>query len=329
MDEIEDKTILNGYFLRDNSFEEMQEIVGRPNSVLHWTYAILVSLVFFGAIAFFSSFECRDIIPTNVQITNTVPVVSIMTTRSGYVKRVFVSNGETVEKNAPLLTFADASEYQSVQIRKELVQAWIDNSIKREQLRKRFMEASDVAGELQMSFSSYGMQLSAPNIDDESLKYLSLNLLSEIGLWMSRYVLFSPISGQICYIPGVGENLYLNAGSLLGRVIPKEKGRVVGKAMLAASYRSRIEIGSKCIIELPPYPSEDYGQLEGVVEQISSVAIVDGTYLVDISFPNGLVTNVGREISEVDELIGTASIVATNQKLGNLVLNPLRKIFRK
>ncbi len=329
MDEIDNKARLNDHSLRDSHSEEMQEIIGRSYSGLHWVYAMLILFVLFGVVVLFSSFECKDIISTDVQITNTVPVVSLVTTNSGYIKKVFVYDGEIVEKNAPLVTFADASEYQSVQIGKELVQAWLNNEINRVQLRKKFMDSGDVVGELQRSFSAFGMQLNAPNVDDESLKYLSLNLLSEIGMWMRRHILFSPISGKICYVPGVGEHLYLNAGSILGKVIPEEKGKFIGRAMLSASCRYRVKIGDKCIIEMPPYPREDYGQLEGVVEQISSVPIVDNTFLVDISFPNGLVTNVGQEIAEVCELNGTASFVGTNQKLRNLVWDPFRKFFHK
>lgn len=50
-------------------------------------------------------------------------------------------------------------------------------------------------------------------------------------------------------------------------------------------------------------------------------------YVLEISLPNGLMTNYGRQLPVSRELKGTADIILANRNLLERLLAPLRKVI--
>lgn len=89
---------------------------------------------------------------------------------------------------------------------------------------------------------------------------------------------------------------------------------------------SKVKNGQTVQIKLESYPFEEFGMLLGKVRSISSVP-KDNHYLIDVEFPDGLVTSYGKRLDFRQEMKGTASIVTEELSLFDRIFNQFRKIY--
>ena len=72
----------------------------------------------------------------------------------------------------------------------------------------------------------------------------------------------------------------------------------------------------------------EYGLVRGKVTNVSLVP-EDNFYMVEIDFPNGLVTNYGNDLTMQNQLVGKAEIITEDLKLIQRVFNPLKALWRE
>jgi hypothetical protein len=146
-------------------------------------------------------------------------------------------------------------------------------------------------------------------------------LLNAINLWKERYLLFSPIEGELEYLGFWRENTFVQSGEELFTVIPN-KNNIVGELMIPATGAGKVEIGQSVNIKISKFPYYEYGIIIGRVESVSRITnkikIQDGfmeAYQVIISFPNGMVTNFNRNLALDFETKGGAEIITRRKRL--------------
>jgi archaellum component FlaC len=92
---------------------------------------------------------------------------------------------------------------------------------------------------------------------------------------------------------------------------------------LPAQGAGKIKAGDAVIVKLDNYPFQEYGSIKGKVERISLTSNplkqnnqnqIDA-YLVDISLPNGLRTNYGKQLGFKYEIKGIGDIVSNQRNL--------------
>jgi glutamate mutase epsilon subunit len=83
-----------------------------------------------------------------------------------------------------------------------------------------------------------------------------------------------------------------------------------------------VKIGQTANVKINNYPYDEYGLLKGVVKSVSritnKVQTKNGTgdaYLVVVAFPEGTVTNFGKQLSLDFESKGTAEIITKRKQL--------------
>ena len=86
-------------------------------------------------------------------------------------------------------------------------------------------------------------------------------------------------------------------------------------------------VGQRVHIRLNNYPDQEFGYVRGEVKSISPAPTEDDMYVLEISLPNGLMTNYGRQLPVSRELKGTADIILANRNLLERLLAPLRKVI--
>lgn len=158
-------------------------------------------------------------------------------------------------------------------------------------------------------------------VKDQSLS----NLQNAIISWNKRYLITAPIKGRITFLEDWSDGNYVESGKQLFW-IESEYSNAIGKVKLPMFKSSKVKNGQTVQIKLESYPFEEFGMLLGKVRSISSVP-KDNHYLIDVEFPDGLVTSYGKRLDFRQEMKGTASIVTEELSLFDRIFNQFRKIY--
>ena len=146
-------------------------------------------------------------------------------------------------------------------------------------------------------------------------------LSNAIGLWKERYLELSPISGELEYLGFWKNNSFVQAGEELFTIIP-DRNDVTGEVMIPSFGVGKVKLGQTANIKINNYPYEEYGMLKGKVKSLSRLTnklktqngIIDA-YLIEIAFPDGMVTNFGKTLPLDFETKGSAEIITKSKRL--------------
>ena len=154
------------------------------------------------------------------------------------------------------------------------------------------------------------------------------NLQTQIKLWEQTYILKSPIDGIITFTKVWSINQNVVAGDKVMTVIPKDASRILGKLTIPVSGSGKVKSGQKVNIKLTNYPYMEYGMIEGKIKSISLIPS-DNTYIAEVEFPDGLITNYGKKIEFSQEMQGSAEIVTDDIRLIERFFNPIKSLLKK
>lgn len=103
----------------------------------------------------------------------------------------------------------------------------------------------------------------------------------------------------------------------------KNKG-ITGVLTISKSDSKKIKIGQKVIVKLYDFPYQDYGILEGRVQNISAHLNKKNDCYVSVIFPKILKTSFNKNISFDKELKGNAEIVIQDLEIIDAIFHQLR-----
>ena len=151
-------------------------------------------------------------------------------------------------------------------------------------------------------------------------------LFSAIQGWKLTYCLYAPIAGKVAYASYWNENQFVHAGDTVCMVVPENREKIFGRSRLPLARSGKVAKGQQVIVRFINFPDEEYGRVEGIVEDISLIPSFD-SYQVSISFPNGLTTNYGKTLPLQYEMTATAEIVTADLTILERLVQPFRKII--
>lgn len=154
------------------------------------------------------------------------------------------------------------------------------------------------------------------------------SLMNEITSWELNYSLLSPMVGRVAFTKYWNDNQYVPAGEEIFSVVPEENEQLVGKALLPAQRSGKVKVGQRVIVRFTNYPDQEFGVVNGLVAVISQVPM-ENEYMVEIAFPDGLVTNYGKLLPVSHEMKATAEIVTEELRLIERFFQPLKKILKE
>ena len=92
--------------------------------------------------------------------------------------------------------------------------------------------------------------------------------------------------------------------------------------MIPAQGAGKVEVGQQANVKLLKYPYDEYGYLRGkggsisrITNNINTENGTTATYLVTVSFPDGMKTNFGRELPLDFETQGQVEIITKRKQL--------------
>ncbi|MFK7771492.1 MAG: HlyD family secretion protein [Saprospiraceae bacterium] len=163
--------------------------------------------------------------------------------------------------------------------------------------------------------------------DGKNEKSISLKeqidiLLSEIENWKQKYLVISPMDGQVSFPKVMNENQFLKNGDEIMTIVPQGGvGEMIGKALLPAANNGKVEEGFEINIRLDGYPYQEFGVVKAKVKS-KSILPQDGNYLVELKMSDSLITTYGRLIPFQQEMGGTGNIITKDRRI-------LERIFDK
>lgn len=159
------------------------------------------------------------------------------------------------------------------------------------------------------------------------LKNALAQLRAQIEAWKHSYLLESPAEGTVTYMTVWGKNQNVTVGETVFMVQPQDSLRVLGKALLPLQGAGKVQPGQRVHIRLDNYPDQEFGYVKGNVESISPAPTEDGEYVLEISLPEGLLTNYGKQLPAAKELKGSADIILADRNVLERLLAPLWKVM--
>jgi len=146
-------------------------------------------------------------------------------------------------------------------------------------------------------------------------------LSNAVNLWKERYLQYAPIDGELEYLGFWRDNSFIQSGQELFSIIP-DKNNILGEVMIPSFGAGKVEAGQTANVKINNYPYDEYGLLKGTVKSVSritnKVQTQNGTgdaYLVVVSFPDGTITNFGKQLPLDFESKGTAEIITKRKRL--------------
>jgi len=124
------------------------------------------------------------------------------------------------------------------------------------------------------------------------------------------------------------ENQNITNGDRVLAIVPEDVGEVIGKVELPVRGSGKVKEGLDVNVKFDNYPYMEYGLVRGRVKSVSLVP-EDSFYMVEITFPNGLVTNYDNELQMQSQLMGQAEIITEDLRLIQRIFNPLKSLWKE
>ncbi len=156
--------------------------------------------------------------------------------------------------------------------------------------------------------------------------YQTLN--NELLLWEQQFLIKSPISGKVTVFDIWNKYQNVSVGETLFTVVPNDLEGIIGRVTLPIRNSGKVKIGQKVIIKLANYPFEEWGNLEGEIQNISEVPKQgeEAFYTLYIKLDE-LSTSYGKQVDFKQEMQGTAEIVIEELTILQRIFYQLRKVF--
>jgi HlyD family secretion protein len=192
-------------------------------------------------------------------------------------------------------------------------------TITNNKIRRTELESS--IGELKLQreekLSTFNNEIAA------SLKQLE----SQLRDWEQKYLLRSPIDGNVSFFKHRTNNQFINQGEEIMRIMP-DSSNIFAEVLMPVAGSGKVEIGQRVNIRLDNYPSHEYGLLIGSVERISGLP-KENMYSIQVRLPKGLTTTYKKKLPPRQEMQGSAEIITKDLRLTDRILNQFRTLVDK
>jgi len=157
---------------------------------------------------------------------------------------------------------------------------------------------------------------------------IALNLhaiRNQIDNWQKSYLVTAPTAGKLSYLKTLNQNQFIQAGDFIFAIVP-ENETYLGIINIPAKGVGKVKAGQAVRIKLDNFPYQEYGQINGVVQNISLLANEE-TYRAEIALSEGLTTSYNKHLEFTPEMMGTAEIITEDLSMMERAFYSIRSIF--
>lgn len=158
-------------------------------------------------------------------------------------------------------------------------------------------------------------------------------LLAQIQNWEETFLLRAPCDGAVTFTKYWQQNQNINAGEIMMTVVPLGEKKIIGKILLPPQGAGKVKAGQTVNIKFDHFPYMEYGMVKVTIHNISLVPVQTGekekAYMLEVQFPDRLLTTYHKELDFSQEMTGTAEIITEDLRLFDRFLNPIRAVFQR
>ena len=154
-------------------------------------------------------------------------------------------------------------------------------------------------------------------------------LISAVDKWKNTYILTAPSAGNILFQTNIQENQVVAVNQEIFYIGTQQNNLPIGQIQIAQDNLGKVKIGQKVIIRFNSYPSEEFGNVDGIVESISEIPEKDNSYLVKVKLPNGLTTNYHKLLIFRNGMVANADVITEDKSLAVKILYQFRKALQR
>ena len=140
-------------------------------------------------------------------------------------------------------------------------------------------------------------------------------------------MIISSTNGTVSFQQFLGENQFVKTDETLLSILPTYKEALVGRMSIPSINSGKVISGQKVLIKLDNYRYQEFGIVEGRVQNISLTPDDQGNYYVDVILTKGLKTSYNKPLPFDKELKGKAEIVTQDLRLIERFFYQIRKLL--
>jgi len=153
-------------------------------------------------------------------------------------------------------------------------------------------------------------------------------LISKINWWKKKYLIVSPISGNISFGKIWSENQKVTQGENLFTIIPNDN-KILAKIHVPLQGIGKIKEGQKILIDLSSYPSQEFGFIESKVQKISLVSNEEKMYKIEAKLDSNIITTFNKEIYFIPNMEGAAKVITEEKRIISRIFEQFNKLMTR
>ena len=308
--------------------EEVQEVMNKiPPAILRYGITVLLGII--TAILTISAFfSYPDSIDTEFTLTTQTPPAYIIAKTGGRIEALYVRNEQIIRQGDILGIIGNVANTEDILFLRDKLATWRNNGSRIEVIDALFFRQIPELGNVQpyysaclLSWNNYLQNRQEERRYETEIGNAVASLINAITEWEKSFLLVSPTDGKVAFLQLWKKNQHVEAKENMFVVVPTGPVEPIGKALLPMNGSGKVNVGQRVIIRLPAFPEQEFGFIDGKITSISPVPDSENRYVVEVSLPNGLKTNYGKELPLVKIMTGTATIVTKERSLLERLLN--------
>lgn len=216
-------------------------------------------------------------------------------------------------------------EKEELEKAKDLV---TEKEVKMTQIEADIYRNKQKIGDLNLQILAVQEGVSSGNVSKYQLLQSSMsNLLTRVEQWKQKYLLLAPTDGLISFYQLRTEQAYVQKGDKVMAILPfQDYENLLGEVRLPVAGSGKVGPGQRVLIKFDSYPYQEFGLVEGVVDN-KALLPQDDKYYVLISLPNRLRTNFGKELPFRLQMAGKAEIITEDKRFLERILEKFIQMF--
>lgn len=156
-------------------------------------------------------------------------------------------------------------------------------------------------------------------------------LTTRLDEWRYTFAFTTEIDGRIEYQTVWAENQNVSSGTHVFTIKPTGTYTVKAQMLVPPQRLAKVGARQRVQVKLDAYPFEEFGMLIGTVEKLNGtpIPVADGqiAYVATVQLPHNLETTYGYQLTDFDQLTGTAEIITEELSLLERIFYSLRKLL--
>jgi HlyD family secretion protein len=155
----------------------------------------------------------------------------------------------------------------------------------------------------------------------------SLNsFCTKVEEWKNKYILISPVAGNVSFTGFVQQNQQLKLGQILCYITPSNT-EFFAEVIIPQNNFGKVKQGQQVLLKLQAYPYQEFGIINGIVSQINTLPS-DSGFTAKIILPNGFTSSYKKQLQFKEGLKASAEVITSNRKLSNRFFDQFNSLLQ-